>query len=65
MLALLDAANFSEEVKYTATKRIKKFIQDLWSAVPNQYKPVVEDLVQQTLFPQVAEPSPLLSEVEK
>jgi len=62
-LAALDAAPyFSEEAKYNATKRMKKFIQDVWAGVPNQYKPVVEDLVQQALFPAENPPSPLLSE---
>lgn len=62
-LAALDAApSYSEEAKYTATKRMKKFIQDVWSGIPNQYKTVVEDLVQQALFPTVNKPSPLLSE---
>lgn len=64
-LAQLDAAPaYSPEAKYVATKRMKKFIQDVWAGVPNQYKPVVEDIVQQTLFPAEAKPSPLLSEVE-
>lgn len=62
-LAALDAAPYySEEAKYVATKRMKKFIQDVWSGIPNQYKPVVEDLVQQALFPAENPPSPLLSE---
>lgn len=62
-LAALDAApSYSEEAKYTATKRMKKFVQDVWSGIPNQYKPVVEDLVQQALFPSENPPSPLLTE---
>lgn len=62
-LAALDAApSYSEEAKYVATKRMKKFIQDVWCGIPNQYKPVVEDLVQQALFPTVSKPSPLLTE---
>ncbi len=55
-LAALDAAPyFSEEAKYTAIKRMKKFVQDVWAGVPNQYKPVVEELVQKAMFPEVTE----------
>lgn len=65
-LAALDAAPYySEEAKYVATKRMKKFVQDVWSGIPNQYKPVVEDLVQQAMFPDENPPSPLLSDVDE
>ncbi len=62
-LAQLDAADISPEAKYNAERRMKRFIQDVYAAIPNTYKQVVQDLVQHALFPTVAEPSPLLEEV--
>ena len=60
-LALLEASDLSPESKSVATKRMQRFIQDVYSSVPNQWKPLVQDMVQHTLFPEIAAPSPLLS----
>lgn len=50
---LVEPANLSGEAKYMALKRLKKFVQDLYAAVPNQYRVRVESLVQEALFPEI------------
>jgi hypothetical protein len=48
----LQKSDLSGEVKYTASKKMKKFVQDVYSSIPNQYRQKVEDLVQEAIFPE-------------